>query len=352
MKVTTARQFAFWAIVMVIFAIGFGMGFTKLPVSGNDNNLSRDIDLPKIVKDDELPIISVQETPEIEPTHQIIYLTKIDGNTKILSVDETGNNPKTIFIDTNDQDKFKSSLGIKNDGQQIYLLVGNPTEDFTGKIISITTDGKATIQILNDKFDYSFTPPVISPTGDKLAQVIFNNQEQDFGFKVDLEAINGDKLKTLFNSTETISLVDFSLDGSKIALVKNLPAGGGQIILIDLTSGDSIGVYSTEKTIYALDFESSLITIAQAPAGANKANEAEIITMDTDGKNVSQITKNSHAETQLKISPNAKLIGYVANTFADGFVVTNQLGNLSILNLESKSENIIGKAQGVLGWIN
>lgn len=295
------------------------------------------------------PIVAIKQKELQEQLQNIIYTTRDGVNTKIFKVSENGGNPQLLYSDTKDQNKFKAVSGIKNDGSVIYLLVGPTDQEFNGKLIEITTDAKATEKTIRDNISFT-TPPLISPIGDKFAIISFSNAEANIGFSVITEDRDGSNQKTIYKSQETISLVDWALDGKKLAIVKASPTGGSQVIVADLANNTAEGIYSTAGLILTLDFETTGVVVGEAPSGAGKANETELIKFDADGKNVTRLTTNTSAEISVNFDPDTKEIAYIQLTYTDGLASAGLSGNLTKMIIDAKAESIIGKATGVIGW--
>lgn len=333
----------FWAVVVGAFAITMAIGLSRPAPSQPDSQAT-----PKT--SESTPQITLQPAQPAAQPFKLVALQAEDGTSKIVQLDQDAGNPKTLYNDKNDQEKLKAVAGLKNDGSVLYLVVARPQEEFKGKLVEISTDGKANTKTLREEITF-LTPPVVSPVGDKLALTSFNNEEKDFGFSVSLENLDGSDKKTVYKSAETISIVDFSSDGAKLALVKSSPSGGSQLVVVDLAAGTNHGVYSTPNTIMSADYETSQIVLSQAPTGKNKANEAELYRTDPDGKNVTKLTGNTAAESQLVLTPDGKAAAYLQVSYADGLATPGVTGNLVVFDLDKKTELLIGKGTGVVGWL-
>lgn len=343
MKSTTGNAFLFGGVVLLALVSAL-----IIAAPGVKEDSPKTSQAEQDTKNDAPAVIVREAEPKFEPFN-IVYLARENNNSKIFKSGQDGSSPKLLYNDAKDNDKLKAVVGIKNDGSTIYLVVGAPEQEFSGKLTEITTDGKAKAKTLQENLSFT-APPTISPVGDKIAIISFSNDEASFGFTVLLQNLDGSDSKAIYKTQETISILNFSNDGKKLAIVKASPSGGSQVVIADLNSNTAAGIYSTTGTILSIDYEINAVVVSESPAGSNQANNTEIIKFDADGKNVTKLTTNQLSENSVQFDPETKQIAYIQLTYTDGLTVPNSTGNLVRLDIEKKTESIVGKATGVIGW--
>lgn len=340
---STTKLVLFWSIAGFALAAGFYFTIAK------NNQSVREAVSPNGSKNGGggLPKIT-QEIQDWRRQKKIIFLKK-DGSAKtIYKSGLDGEAAQEIYSDSRSEAKIKALAGIANDGKRIYLLMTTDQDDGL-TLAELSTESAPTLKLLKANISGGSIFQ-LSPTGGGFVEVVFSNAEKEFGSTVSLTNFSDEKKETLFHSQETINIINFSADAKKLAVVKPGTSGGSQIIILDLQSKETQGLYSTDELIASVDFESDKTVFAQMPTGQDKANQAEIYSVDSEGKNVTRLTDNNFNESQISLDPDSKYIAYVKVSFPDGKVIPEAQGNIAVADLKNRGETILGQGYGVIGW--
>lgn len=286
------------------------------------------------------PKLVTQPAESKSELFKLIYIVKNDGITRLETISLNGGAKKIIYSDINDETKIKSIAGIKNDGAAVYLFSGYPNQP-TGNLIELNLNDNPQTKTIKENVT-SAVAPKISPVGDSYITVNFDNAEKSYGFAVVLNKFDGSGAKTLLVTQDAVTLLDFSSNGKKLAVVKALPAGGSQIVLIDITNGQSQGLYSTKGSIGSIDYEQDKVVFT---------DQLEIMSTDGDGKNVIRLTQNDLAESQLAFSPDEDMVAYLQTNPSNDNGRDQTQGNIALLSPKTKQETILTQGNGVIGWL-
>lgn len=286
-----------------------------------------------------------------------LFYTGLDGKSQaIFAYSMFERKSKKIFTDKDEDLKLKNVSSATNDGKNIFAVLGQAMQDFGGKLVEISTDGKGSITPLIDDFA-SPQAPVLSPDGQKILAVSFSNAEQSpdgVGFTLYVANRNGNNKRQIAQNPSGIFSAVWSDNAKKVAYFINDGQAGFKLMIADIDQPQVHEIKSFQGQVYSLSWRKNKLAFVMAKKGNKTANTAEIYLIDDDGGNLKQITKNNLSENYPVISPDGQKIAFMVTEYSGGTTKLGQAGEIKILVLsenQSQSEKI---ADGltIIGWTN
>lgn len=291
---------------------------------------------------------TTQELVSTLPTKKLIYAVKSSSFTDIYSYDFSTSKSSKVFTDRDEEQKIKSASSLTNDGK-ILMLMSKPTEEFSGSLYLISTDGSGKKELLIGDFA-SPQPAQISPKGKQIAYVLFSNAEKDFGFKLIVANIDGTNKKQLTNDATNLILLAWSSDNSKIAYQKGTVTDIYSISLDSLQEEKLLSLDTDQIQSFSWNSTKGIV-LSKNPRGNDTFNQSEIYSLNEGGGKLQQITRNSLFDSYPSYDGSGNLVYLSLDYKINDSNILYKQGKIELITSDGKSKEITDANQ-ILGWRN
>lgn len=345
-RIKKAYNLVLLVVAIVIVGIVFASNSNKFVVPNKQNDSTSPTKTNSL--DQGGGDFSTQELSTTKPTKKLLYSIKTQNSTDFYSFDFVQNKASKVFTDGDETSKIKS-IGSLTDNGKILVLMSQSSDDISGNLYLINTDGSGKKDLLINNFASPQTP-LISPNGEILTYVLFSNSEKDFGFKLILANADGSNKKQLTSDTTNLILLSWSSDGTKICYQKG---PGTDIYSIDISNLHEEKLLSLgDSQIQSLSWDNQFgLVYSQNPKGNNTFNKGEIYSYRPGDQKPSQLTSDSIFNNYPYYDGSANLAYLTLNYNIDDNN-QSQAGKIELLTTAIGTTQEITSANQILGWRN
>jgi len=276
------------------------------------------------------------------PNQKLIYAIKSSKSSDIYSYSFSDKKSKKIFTDSDESEKIRSIGPVDNDGK-ILVYSGLVTNEFTGSLYLLNSDGSGKMEKIWNNFS-SPQNPIISPDGKSICYTLFSNAEKDFGFKLIISALDGQNKKQIFTDATNIQAYAWSPNSNQIIYSYGENNNISKIDANSLNEDKLINL--NDQAINHLSWSLDNIIIASLmPKGNDSFNQADIFTIDKS-------TKKIISNTLLDDYPyydDSNNLAYINTDYSIKQNDQYKIGKINVL-LANGSTEVIGDANQIIGW--
>jgi len=336
------QPFSYIIFVLLIAILAFLLN--KYSINPPSSNLSEDLtnSASSSPSNQSTPTVSESTNKDVIVSGVIFFLQKLSGYSEIYSINTQDNSKKLIFTDKDENLKIIQSQSMSISDKKLLVEMGNSSDDYSGSLWTISTDGKATKTKIIDNFS-STVSPRISHNGSKILYTIFSNVEPNYGFSLYAADINGQNKKVIYD--DKVGIIDpiFSLDDKFAYFLSGGGSDSYKLISVNLEDNNKqtdLISFKSDEIIYSFNVYNQKVIISKGLKSNAKNQNSDIYLGQIDSNYFTKLTNSDAKESDLLFSPDGNWISFVSEN------------DLKIISLDAKTQkNLSQEVDNLIIWI-
>jgi len=268
---------------------------------------------------------------------QLAFFNAKDEGGEIYLVNTNGKNLKKIY--PNNLEKIISATSADN--KNILALI----QEGEGKnLYLLSIDGKTKKKIY-DNYNFEQTP-TISSDNKKVTVVNFSNADPNYGFTLNILDLDSNNKNFIYSNTSGILYPHFINNNYIIFVEQQNNEIKIMKVNINTKQSDIIASYKNEQ-IFSLS--SCGQTIIYSKTLKNSAKSLEIYSINLDGSNFHQITKDNRSQNLPVCYQDGQFISYTLLNYPGGKISSPLVGDIMVK--ESDSDQRVGQGDYPISFV-